>query len=150
MPTLIVTWRRRPPIAVAPERSALSSWASPPAGEQLGHVVAEELSLVGFARGGQGLLELGEGILASLRVREVRGEHEQLGAGLLVSGSERRNARALAYLMPLFYVSIALCAKAWLDGISGRPYGWIKTKRSTDETPFRAVELLVQALRSVR
>ena len=38
--------------------------------------------------------------------------------------------------LPLFFVSIALCAKAWLDGISGRPYGWVKTKRSADETPL--------------
>ena len=60
----------------------------------------------------------------------------ELGAGLLVSGAERRNARALAYFLPLFFVSIALCAKAWLDGISGRPYGWVKTKRSADETPL--------------
>jgi cellulose synthase/poly-beta-1,6-N-acetylglucosamine synthase-like glycosyltransferase len=57
----------------------------------------------------------------------------ELGAGLLVSGTERRYARSLAYFLPLFFVSIALCAKAWIDGLGGRPYGWVKTKRAADE-----------------
>ena len=56
----------------------------------------------------------------------------ELGAGLLVAGADRRYARSLAYFLPLFFVSIALCAKAWLDGISGRSYGWVKTQRSAD------------------
>jgi cellulose synthase/poly-beta-1,6-N-acetylglucosamine synthase-like glycosyltransferase len=56
----------------------------------------------------------------------------ELGAGLLVGRADRGYARALAYFLPLFFVCIALCAKAWLDGLSGRPYGWVKTKRAAD------------------
>jgi cellulose synthase/poly-beta-1,6-N-acetylglucosamine synthase-like glycosyltransferase len=59
----------------------------------------------------------------------------ELGAGLLVGRAPRSHARALAYFLPLFFISIALCVKAWIDGLVGRPYGWVKTKRSADRVP---------------
>jgi cellulose synthase/poly-beta-1,6-N-acetylglucosamine synthase-like glycosyltransferase len=55
----------------------------------------------------------------------------ELGAGLLLAQAGRRNALVLAYFLPVFLVSIALCTKAWVDGLLGRPYSWVKTQRST-------------------
>jgi cellulose synthase/poly-beta-1,6-N-acetylglucosamine synthase-like glycosyltransferase len=56
----------------------------------------------------------------------------ELGGGLLVAQSDRRQAFMLALFLPMFFVSIALCTKAWIDGIAGRQYSWVKTKRSED------------------
>jgi len=56
----------------------------------------------------------------------------ELGAGLLIADADRSHARSLAYFLPLFFVSIALCTKAWVDGALGRPYGWVKTARADD------------------
>jgi cellulose synthase/poly-beta-1,6-N-acetylglucosamine synthase-like glycosyltransferase len=56
----------------------------------------------------------------------------ELGGGLLVAQADRREAIVLVLFLPIFFVSIALCAKAWIDGVMGRPYTWIKTKRSAD------------------
>jgi cellulose synthase/poly-beta-1,6-N-acetylglucosamine synthase-like glycosyltransferase len=56
----------------------------------------------------------------------------ELGAGLLVARADRREAIALALFLPIFFVSVALCTKAWLDGLAGRDYTWVKTKRSAD------------------
>jgi hypothetical protein len=56
----------------------------------------------------------------------------ELGAGLLVADADRRDALALAYFLPLFFVSIALCTKAWVDGLGDRHYDWVKTARSAD------------------
>jgi 1,2-diacylglycerol 3-beta-glucosyltransferase len=53
-----------------------------------------------------------------------------LGGSLLIARSDRRDARLLVFFLPLFFVSIALCTKAWLDGVFGRPYAWVKTERS--------------------
>jgi 1,2-diacylglycerol 3-beta-glucosyltransferase len=57
----------------------------------------------------------------------------ELGGGLLIARADRSYARALFYFLPLFFVSMALCTKAWLDGILGRDYSWVKTKRSQDD-----------------
>jgi hypothetical protein len=32
----------------------------------------------------------------------------------------------------LFFVSMAICTKAWFDGIVGRHYSWVKTARSAE------------------
>jgi cellulose synthase/poly-beta-1,6-N-acetylglucosamine synthase-like glycosyltransferase len=53
----------------------------------------------------------------------------ELGAGLLISGAPRRSARMLVFFIPIFFVSIALCTKAWLDAVRARPYEWDKTDR---------------------
>jgi cellulose synthase/poly-beta-1,6-N-acetylglucosamine synthase-like glycosyltransferase len=53
----------------------------------------------------------------------------ELGGGLLIAGAPRRAARMLVFFLPIFFVSIALCTKAWLDAVRGRPYVWVKTER---------------------
>jgi hypothetical protein len=55
----------------------------------------------------------------------------ELSGGLLISRSDRRDALLLAFFLPLFFVSIALCTKAWLDAALRRSYTWVKTERST-------------------
>ena len=54
----------------------------------------------------------------------------ELGGGLLVSRASRRDALALAFFLPIFFVSIAVCTKAWVDGLVGREYSWVKTARA--------------------
>ena len=54
----------------------------------------------------------------------------ELGSGLLVARSDRRNAFVLVFFLPIFLVSVALCTKAWIDGVIGRPYTWVRTTRS--------------------
>jgi cellulose synthase/poly-beta-1,6-N-acetylglucosamine synthase-like glycosyltransferase len=56
----------------------------------------------------------------------------ELGGALLVARSDRREAFALIYFLPVFFVSIMLCAKAWVDGLAGRPYSWVRTARAAD------------------
>jgi 1,2-diacylglycerol 3-beta-glucosyltransferase len=56
----------------------------------------------------------------------------ELGSGLLIARADRRQAVVLALFLPLFFVSIALCTKAWIDGVLGRRYSWVKTARAAD------------------
>jgi cellulose synthase/poly-beta-1,6-N-acetylglucosamine synthase-like glycosyltransferase len=56
----------------------------------------------------------------------------ECGAGLLLSGRERRLVWSIAFLLPLFVTSMVLCAKAWVDGVLGRPYRWVKTRRAQE------------------
>jgi 1,2-diacylglycerol 3-beta-glucosyltransferase len=56
----------------------------------------------------------------------------ELSGALLIARSDRRDARLLVYFLPLFFVSMALCTKAWIDGIYGRSYAWVKTERSAE------------------
>ncbi len=58
----------------------------------------------------------------------------ELGGGLLIGRAPRRWVFSLVYFLPLFFVSIALCTKAWFDGLLGRPYTWVKTSRAQDPT----------------
>ena len=60
----------------------------------------------------------------------------ELGGGLLIAGAPRRDALSLVLFLPVFLVSIALCTKAWIEGVSGRPYGWVKTERAGDGRPL--------------
>jgi 1,2-diacylglycerol 3-beta-glucosyltransferase len=55
----------------------------------------------------------------------------ELAVGLIVGRAPRRAAWSVAWLTPLFFVFMLVCAKAWLDGVLGRPYTWAKTKRSS-------------------
>jgi cellulose synthase/poly-beta-1,6-N-acetylglucosamine synthase-like glycosyltransferase len=55
----------------------------------------------------------------------------ELAVGLVVGRAPRRAAWSVAWLTPLFFVFMLVCAKAWLDGVLGRPYTWAKTKRSS-------------------
>jgi 1,2-diacylglycerol 3-beta-glucosyltransferase len=56
----------------------------------------------------------------------------EIAGGMLVSRADRRNAPMLILFIPIFFVSIALCTKAWIDGVLGRRYAWVKTQRSHD------------------
>lgn len=65
----------------------------------------------------------------------------ELSTGLLLAGAPRRKAVVLVFFLPLFFLSMALCTKAWVDGMLGRPYTWAKTARSgdpVDTAPRRA------------
>lgn len=59
----------------------------------------------------------------------------ELGGGLLLARADRSWAKALFFFLPLFFISIALCTKAWFDGVLGRDYSWVKTKRAQDPVP---------------
>ncbi len=67
----------------------------------------------------------------------------ELGGGLLVGRSSRRDALALAFFLPIFFVSIAVCVKAWVDGLLGTEYSWVKTKRAGDSPATSAAAITV-------
>jgi cellulose synthase/poly-beta-1,6-N-acetylglucosamine synthase-like glycosyltransferase len=56
----------------------------------------------------------------------------ELATGLLLSRAQPAEARVVVFFLPLFFVSVALCTKAWLDGLFGRSYAWVKTQRAGD------------------
>jgi cellulose synthase/poly-beta-1,6-N-acetylglucosamine synthase-like glycosyltransferase len=56
----------------------------------------------------------------------------ELASGLLLSDAPPARARSLILFLPLYFVSIALGTKAWIDGIYGRDYRWVKTARAGD------------------
>lgn len=56
----------------------------------------------------------------------------EIGGALLIGRADRRDALSIAYFLPLFLLSIALCTKAWLDGVMRRRYQWVKTQRARD------------------
>jgi len=56
----------------------------------------------------------------------------ELAIGLLLSDAPGSEARLLILFLPLYLVSIALGTKAWIDGVCGRDYRWVKTARADD------------------
>jgi cellulose synthase/poly-beta-1,6-N-acetylglucosamine synthase-like glycosyltransferase len=54
----------------------------------------------------------------------------ELSVGLVVGRVERRAAWALLGFLPAFALSIWITTRAYLDGMLGRPYSWVKTSRS--------------------
>jgi cellulose synthase/poly-beta-1,6-N-acetylglucosamine synthase-like glycosyltransferase len=54
----------------------------------------------------------------------------ELSVGLLVGRVERRAAWALLGFLPAFALSIWITSRAYLDGMLGRSYSWVKTSRS--------------------
>jgi hypothetical protein len=34
-------------------------------------------------------------------------------------------------MTPIFFVFMLVCTKAWVDGLLGRQYAWVKTARSS-------------------
>jgi cellulose synthase/poly-beta-1,6-N-acetylglucosamine synthase-like glycosyltransferase len=56
----------------------------------------------------------------------------ELGAGLAVAGSARRAVVTVLAFVPLYLVSALVSTKAWVDGVCGRPYTWVKTGRAAD------------------
>ena len=64
----------------------------------------------------------------------------ELASGLLLSDAPGSEARSLILFLPLYFVSIALGTKAWIDGVCGRDYQWVKTARAGD-TPQGALRV---------
>ncbi|MGY1809838.1 glycosyltransferase [Blastococcus sp. SYSU D00669] len=54
----------------------------------------------------------------------------ELSVGLLVGRVERRAAWSLLGFLPAFALSIWITTRAYVDGMLGRPYTWVKTTRS--------------------
>jgi 1,2-diacylglycerol 3-beta-glucosyltransferase len=54
----------------------------------------------------------------------------ELSVGLLIGRVERRSAWRLMYFVPTFALSIWTTSRAYLDGMLGRSYTWVKTARS--------------------
>lgn len=63
----------------------------------------------------------------------------ELAVGLMVGRAPRRAAWSIAWMTPIFFVFMLVCARAWVDGVRGRPYSWVKTTRST-WSPLRGAE----------
>jgi len=55
----------------------------------------------------------------------------ELAVGLIVGRAPRRSAWSIAWMTPIFFVFMLVCTRAWVDGIFGRPYSWVKTARSS-------------------
>lgn len=62
----------------------------------------------------------------------------ELSVGLLVGRVERRSAWRLVGFLPAFALSIWITSRAYLDGMLGRPYTWVKTSRSGVTSTVRA------------
>ncbi|MGY1763577.1 glycosyltransferase [Geodermatophilus sp. SYSU D00779] len=54
----------------------------------------------------------------------------ELSVGLLIGRVERRSAWRLLGFLPAFALSIWITTRAYVDGMLGRPYTWVKTSRS--------------------
>jgi 1,2-diacylglycerol 3-beta-glucosyltransferase len=63
----------------------------------------------------------------------------ELGGGLLIAQADRREVRLIPYFLPVFFVSIAVCTKAWFDAMVGKRYRWVTTARAGRQ-PLRSVE----------
>lgn len=55
----------------------------------------------------------------------------ELAVGLLVGRAPRRSAWSIAWMTPIFFVFMLVCTRAWVDGLLGRSYSWVKTARSS-------------------
>jgi len=69
----------------------------------------------------------------------------ELSVGLLVGRVERRAAWTLLGFLPAFALSIWITTRAWLDGMLGRPYSWVKTSRSGGTSTLSPAPPLVGA-----
>jgi 1,2-diacylglycerol 3-beta-glucosyltransferase len=54
----------------------------------------------------------------------------ELSVGLLIGRVERRATWRLLGFLPAFALSIWITTRAYVDGMLGRPYSWVKTTRS--------------------
>jgi hypothetical protein len=62
----------------------------------------------------------------------------ELSVGLLVGRVERRAAWSLLGFLPAFALSIWITTRAYLDGMLGRPYTWVKTARTGSTSALAA------------
>jgi cellulose synthase/poly-beta-1,6-N-acetylglucosamine synthase-like glycosyltransferase len=58
------------------------------------------------------------------------GPMAELAVGLLVGRVERRAAWRLIGFLPAFALSVWITTRAYVDGMVGRPYAWVKTSRT--------------------
>jgi cellulose synthase/poly-beta-1,6-N-acetylglucosamine synthase-like glycosyltransferase len=68
----------------------------------------------------------------------------ELTVGLLVGRVERRAAWSLLGFLPAFALSIWITTRAYLDGMLGRPYTWVKTTRSGSTSTVAPVLVTVE------
>lgn len=62
----------------------------------------------------------------------------ELTVGLLVGRVERKSAWSLLGFVPAFALSVWITSRAYIDGMLGRPYSWVKTSRSGATTTVPA------------
>ncbi|MGY1653102.1 glycosyltransferase [Geodermatophilus sp. SYSU D01119] len=70
----------------------------------------------------------------------------ELCVGLLVGRVERRSAWRLLGFLPAFALSIWITSRAYVDGMLGRPYSWVKTSRSGATSTVRTTAPPVAAV----
>jgi cellulose synthase/poly-beta-1,6-N-acetylglucosamine synthase-like glycosyltransferase len=88
-----------------------------------------------------GVLTWGEGVdLTPIATLLFLGPLLELASGLLVSRAPRQAAFGILLFLPTFVLFTIVCTKAWIDGVIGRPYAWVKTPR-TGHGQTRTVEL---------
>ena len=58
------------------------------------------------------------------------GPLSELCVGLLIGRVERRSAWRLLGFLPAFALAVVITTRAYVDGMLGRPYTWVKTTRS--------------------
>ncbi|SNT06387.1 Glycosyltransferase, catalytic subunit of cellulose synthase and poly-beta-1,6-N-acetylglucosamine synthase [Geodermatophilus pulveris] len=69
----------------------------------------------------------------------------ELSVGLLIGRVERRSAWRLLGFLPAFALSIWITTRAYVDGMLGRPYTWVKTSRSGATSTVRVDPPVVTA-----
>jgi cellulose synthase/poly-beta-1,6-N-acetylglucosamine synthase-like glycosyltransferase len=62
----------------------------------------------------------------------------ELSVGLMVGQVERRAAWQLVGFLPSFALSIWITTRAYVDGMLGRPYTWVKTSRTGSTSTLTA------------
>ncbi|RBY84253.1 glycosyltransferase family 2 protein [Blastococcus sp. TF02A-26] len=70
----------------------------------------------------------------------------ELCVGLLIGRVERRSAWRLLGFLPAFALSIWITTRAYVDGMLGRPYTWVKTSRSGATSTVRPTAALPSPL----
>jgi len=85
--------------------------------------------LLGALRG-LGLGHPGLATLLPLSALLFAGPFTEIAVGLLVGRAERRTAWLVLGFLPTFALSILVTTRAYLDGMLGRGYTWVKTARS--------------------
>jgi 1,2-diacylglycerol 3-beta-glucosyltransferase len=76
------------------------------------------------------------------------GPFMEFGTGLLLASGPRRRVGTLVLFVPMFFVGVALCTKAWFDGKFGRRYTWAKTARAGQSSSVPASADAAQEPRS--
>ena len=69
----------------------------------------------------------------------------ELCVGLLIGRVERRSAWRLLGFLPSFALSVWITTRAYVDGMLGRPYTWVKTSRSGATSTVRPAAAAVPA-----